>query len=105
MAKRIDITSSACTDIEIASIEARAITSLCRWVNEARFLIDKVRNCARVDPALADCLHQHDVRINAAEWEGDTAEGLGLVLLQQQSLIDDTLKAIHRLGSVEVLHG
>jgi hypothetical protein len=98
MAKSTTIKPSDRAGVEMAAIEAAAISYLCLWINEARALIDKVRICAQIDSELAACLKAHDVRINSADWEEETATGMAVLLGHQRSTINEAYEAARRMA-------
>lgn len=92
------MTASGLAEIEMATTEASAISCLCFWINEARALIAKVQICAQIDSDLAARLTAHDVRINSADWEEDTATGMGILLVQQRAAINEAYETARRMA-------
>lgn len=100
------ILSSPMLDIEMLTHEAIGFASLQLWINEARALIDKVRDCARIDPYLADRLKQNNVRILSADWDEDAANGMDHLILRQRGDMQSIRDIAERRGSsvAEITH-
>lgn len=86
-------------DIVSLSAEAMGIANLTIWINAARAFVDKINFCAQIDSGLADRLKAHDLRLQAASWEGDTAAGMEYLLLRQQVTIGQISDASVALAS------
>lgn len=87
MAKPENITSRTFTDLSSNAYEAYNIASLMLWICEARALIERVRVLAEVDLDFQKRLKDHGVAYASACWDGETADGMELLLLQHRSTI------------------
>ncbi|MET3498167.1 hypothetical protein [Variovorax boronicumulans] len=87
MAKSENITSRTFSDLSCNAYEAYNIASLMLWICEARALIERVRMLAEVDLEFQKRLTDHKVAYASACWDGETADGMELLLLKHRSTI------------------
>ncbi|RST51586.1 hypothetical protein [Variovorax sp. DXTD-1] len=75
-------------DISTMVTETRGLASLCLWINDARHLIETVRDCSRIDPVLEKSLQQNCVPVCMAEWDDDAACGMQYLIIRQRVNLD-----------------
>lgn len=74
-------------ELETSLHEAFTVSTIFLWINEARMILDRVRDCSRIDPELAKRLKENCIPINVAEWDDDTAEGMSTLIFMQRVAI------------------
>lgn len=87
MAKTENITSRTFSDLSSNAYDAYYIASLILWICEARALVERVRMLAEVDVDLQNRLKEHGVAYASACWDGETADGMEILLLKHRGTI------------------
>lgn len=89
---------SQVTDIETLTIKATGLADLAMWIEQARTLIDRIRNLAEHDKQFEARLTEYGIRYMCPEWDDDTSTGMTFLMLHQRKCIGEVAEIASTLG-------